>query len=194
MVISFSKISNIFLDFLDDVNKEFNYENELQKLVYLNIKANKTLWDLEDSARLAELGDKHIVETKKNIDITNQSRSNLIREIDMVLYKALDIIHESSDRFYSESPGMIIDRLSIIFIKLTFVRKLVSVIEEADLQLEYLEKEKILMGQIEMVGSFLDLFIEGLLKKEVFFEIQQPVKIYNDKRVKKYIGIINRKK
>jgi len=94
MVISFSKISNIFLDFLDDVNKEFNYENELQKLVYLNIKANKTLWDLEDSARLAELGDKHIVETKKNIDITNQSRSNLIREIDMVLYKALDIIHE----------------------------------------------------------------------------------------------------
>jgi len=60
--------------------------------------------------------------------------------------------------------------------------------------LEYLEKEKILMGQIEMVGSFLDLFIEGLLKKEVFFEIQQPVKIYNDKRVKKYIGIINRKK
>jgi hypothetical protein len=41
MAISFSKISNIFLDFLDDVNKEFGYENELQNLVYLNIK-NKT--------------------------------------------------------------------------------------------------------------------------------------------------------
>jgi len=29
------------------------------------------------------------------------------------------------------------------------------------------------------------------LKKEVFFEIQQPVKIYNDTRVRKYIKDFN---
>lgn len=194
MAITFSKISDIFSDFLDDVTKGFDHDEELQKFIYLNIQTNKTLWDLEDSARLAELGDKHVAETKKNIDITNQSRNNLIREIDIVLYKDLDIIPESSDKFYSESPGMIIDRLSIIFIKLTVVQKIISVIEEDDLKLEYLGKEKILTRQIESIGGFLDLYIERLLKKEVFFEIQQPVKIYNDRRVKKYIDVINRKK
>jgi len=65
------------------------------------------------------------------------------------------------------------------------------VIREDDIKLEYLEKEKILVGQIESIGNFLDLYIERLLKKEVFFEIQQPVKIYNDTRVRKYIKDFN---
>lgn len=60
-------------------------------------------------------------------------------------------------------------------------------IDEDYLRLEYLEKEKILKGQIESIGNFLDLYMERLLKKEIFFEIQQPVKIYNDARVRKYI-------
>jgi hypothetical protein len=86
---------------------------------------------------------------------------------------------------------MIIDRLSIIFIKLFVVRQLISLIEKADLKSEYFEKEKLLLSQIENIGNFLDLYIERLIKKEVFFEIQQAVKIYNDKRVKKYIDVIN---
>lgn len=187
MIITFSKISEIFLDFLEKPNWEFDYKDELHRLVYLSIKTNKALWDLEDSARLSELGDNHVAETKKNIDKTNQSRNNLIREIDTVLYKALDVILGSPNKFYSESPGMIIDRLSIIFIKLSIVRKLILLIEEDDLRSEYVAKEKVLDNQIKSIGQFLDLYIERIVSKDVFFEIQQPVKIYNDERVKKYI-------
>lgn len=187
MTITFSKISSIFSDFINNPNVDSAYDDEVQKLVYLVIKANKTLWDLEDSARLSELGDKHVAEAKKNIDIQNQLRNNLIREIDTVLYRLLDISQGSKGDFYSESPGMIIDRLSIIFIKLSVVQKIISLVEEDDLRLEYLEKEKILLGQIESIGNFLDFYIGRLLKKEVFFEIQQPVKIYNDVRVRRYV-------
>ena len=157
-------------------------------MVYSLIKINKTIWGLEDSARLPELGEGHVANVKKNIDIYNQQRNDLIREIDTVLHKLLNVSREAKESFYSESPGMIIDRLSIIFIKLSFVQKIIAVIEEDDLRLEYLEKEKILTGQIESIGNFLDLYIERLLKKDVFFEIQQPVKIYNDARVKRYIN------
>ncbi len=190
MTITFSKISAIFSNFIKNPKVDSTYDN-VQKLVYLIIKINKTLWNLEDSARLSELGDKHVAEVKKNIDIYNQQRNDLIREIDTVLRRLLDVSRGVKESFYSESPGMIIDRLSIIFIKLAVVQKIISVIREDDIKLEYLEKEKILVGQIESIGNFLDLYIERLLKKEVFFEIQQPVKIYNDTRVRKYIKDFN---
>ena len=191
MTITFSKISEIFSNFIKTLNVEGVYEDNAQKLIYRLIKTNKILWDLEDSARLSELGDSHVADAKKNIDTNNQKRNDLIREIDVLLYNHFDVSRAGKELFYSESPGMIIDRLSIIFIKLSVVQRLTSFIEEADLKSEYLEKEKILLSQIESVGNFLDLYIERLIKKEVFFEIQQAVKIYNDKRVKKYISAIN---
>ena len=187
MTITFFKISEIFSNFIKNPKVDSINDDEIQKLVYLLIKINKTLWDLEDSARLSELGDGHVANVKKNIDIYNQQRNDLIRKIDTVLHRLLNVSRGVKESFYSESPGMIIDRLSIIFIKLSVVQKIIAVIEEDDLRLEYLEKEKILTGQIKSIGNFLDLYIERLLKKEVFFEIQQPVKIYNDARVMKYI-------
>ena len=120
MTITFSKIFSIFSDFINDPNKDQVYGDYTQNLVYLIIKANKTLWDLEDSARLAELGDKHVADAKRNIDIKNQERNNLIREIDVTLHKLLNVTRGLNDKFYSESPGMIIDRLSIIFIAIVF--------------------------------------------------------------------------
>ena len=187
MIITFSKISAIFSNFIKNPKADSTHGAEVQKLIYLIIKTNKTIWNLEDSARLSELGDKHVAEVKKNIDIHNQQRNDLIREIDTVLARLLDVSRGPESSFYSESPGMIIDRLSIIFIKLAVVQKIISLIREDDLKMEYLEKEKMLEGQIESIGNFLDLYIERLLKKGVFFEIQRPVKIYNDTGVRKYI-------
>ena len=193
MTINYSIILLIFSDFIKNPSREGVYEDEFQRFVYLIIKTNKILWDLEDSARLSELGDRHVAEAKKNIDINNQYRNNLIREIDITLYRLLNILPSSPDKFYSESPGMIIDRLSIIFIKLSVVQKMISIIKEDDLISEYLDKEKILLGQIKSIGNFLDGYIDKLIKKEMFFEIQQPIKIYNDIRVKKYINLIENK-
>ncbi len=118
------------------------HDDEVQRLVYLIIKANKTLWDLEDSARLPELGDGHVASAKKDIDIYNQQRNDLIREIDTVLAGLLDVSREFEDSFYSESPRMIVNRLSIIFIKLSVVQKMISLIKEDNLRLEYLEKRR----------------------------------------------------
>lgn len=186
-MINFVTVSSIFSDFIEGAKQENDYENEIKKLIHSLIKINKTLWDFEDSARLSELGDKHVAEAKKNIDANNQLRNNLIREIDMYLYKFLRITSGNPENFYSESPGMILDRLSIIFIKHSVVKKIISVITEDDLRSEYLEKEKILQGQIKNIGNFLDRYMQKLENKEVFFEIQEPVKIYNDSRVKEYI-------
>lgn len=183
---NFKTISKIFSDFTGDNTGE-GYADNLSHLVWLNIKTNKTLWNLEDSARLSELGDKHVADTKREIDKNNKIRNDLIKEIDTEIAVQMGISSDSQGQFYSESPGMIVDRLAIIFLKLSVIRKLLSAITENDLKKDYNEKEKIVTKQFDRLGTFLDSYFSKLANKEVLFEVQQPVKIYNDVRVKKYI-------
>lgn len=139
--INFKKISKIFSDFLDGMTAVPEHEDELNRLIRSSMETNKKLWGLEDSARMSELGSAHVAGVKKEIDGTNQIRNNLIREIDAQIAKQIGVSSGPQDRFYSESPGMIIDRLSILFIRLKIVRDLLLVIKEKDLQEEYREKK-----------------------------------------------------
>lgn len=191
MEINFSAISNIFLDFLRYPAKDFSFDDKLSQLIFLIIKTNKILWDLEDSSRLPELGDRHVAEAKKKIDICNQKRNDLIREIDVEVSKYLNVSPGLPEEFYSESFGVIIDKLSIMFIKQSIIRSLLTVIKEEDLRSEYEKKEKIIIRQIKNTGRFIDLYIKRLIDKKVFFEIQEPVKIYNDNRIKNYLKLID---
>lgn len=187
---NFKIISNLFLDLLSDKPSSFEPEDHLIQLVKLNMETNRKLWDLEDSVRMKELGSAHVANTKQEIDKNNQIRNDLIREMDIDIVSRFGVSASSKEKFYSESPGMIIDRLAIMFIKLSAIRNLLSVINEYDLKEEYIEKETMVLKQIELIGNFLDSYFTKLSHKDIFFEVQQPVKIYNDDRIKKYIKII----
>lgn len=187
-MIDFQRIKLIFLDFLQESIHPEEAGDTLFELIKENIKTNQTLWDLEDEARMLDLGPQHVASAKEEIDKYNQIRNNLIREIDEEIVKQMDITPlEDQKKFYAESPGMIIDRLSILFIKSFIIKKLVELIEEDDLQDEYSQKVDIVLKQIDDIGAFLNLYFERLERKEVYFEVQKPVKIYNDQRVRRYI-------
>ena len=192
-MLNFKIISKIFSDFLDNPLAISEYKEKLNHLVRLNIKTNQELWNLEDSARMIELGSEHIAVAKREIDKNNQIRNDLIMEIDVEIANQIGVSSGHQERFYSESPGMIIDRLAILFIKLSVIRDLLSVVKENDLQNEYKEKENIILKQMDRIGNFLDYYFTRLVHKEIFFEIQQPVKIYNDNRIRKYIKILKKK-
>ena len=192
-ILNFKIISKIFSDFLDNPLAISEYKEKLNHLVRLNIKTNQELWNLEDSARMIELGSEHVAVAKREIDKNNQIRNDLIMEIDVEIANQIGVSSGHQERFYSESPGMIIDRLAILFIKLSVIRDLLLVVKENDLQNEYKEKENIILKQMDRIGNFLDYYFTRLVHKEIFFEIQQPVKIYNDNRIRKYIKILKKK-
>lgn len=185
---NYHNIEKIFNNFLDDID-QIKYDNKsISQLIYCCISQNKIIWDLEDDARYMNYGSENIAEIKKRIDEHNQTRNNLIREIDEYIHKELMVVHLNSlDNFYSESPGMIIDRLSIMFLKRNNIISLINIIKEIDLLDNYKKKESIISNQISVIGKFYDFYINKLSDKSAYFIIQEPVKIYNDSRIRKYI-------
>jgi hypothetical protein len=86
------------------------------RLVQENHLRNFALWHEEDVARRDDLGSARIHEAKRAIDHFNQERNNFIEEMDKALVAAL-LPAESGVPRNSETPGMIIDRLSILALK-----------------------------------------------------------------------------
>lgn len=192
-MLNFKMILKIFSDSLNGLPATPESMEELSNLIRSNIKTNRKLWDLEDLARMDELGPEQVATTKQKIDKNNQIRNDLIRKIDIEITDQLGVSPGPRERFCCESPGMIIDRLAIMFIKQSVIRDLLPMIKKKDLQEEYEGKENIILKQIDHIGNFLDSYFTKLARKEVFFEIQQPIKIYNDKRIREYINILKKK-
>ncbi len=190
-IISFAKVSKIFKDFLTNSRKDSDCSNSLEALILKTIQVNKKIWDLEDSARRFELGDKHVATSKRDIDINNQIRNDLIRQMDREISTYFDVSPGLRESFYSETPGMIIDRLAIIFIKDSVIKSILSAIVDTGLRAEYKQKEQTILNQMKNIGEFLDLYLKRLINNEVYFEVQDAVKLYNDPRVKIIIKSMN---
>ena len=94
-----------------------NISHLLETLHLFNFK----LWHEEDQARRTDVSDAVIAHVKRNIDIYNQKRNDYIEEIDKWILKQLKLLAiEIPDdaELNSETPGSILDRLSILSLKI----------------------------------------------------------------------------
>ena len=88
----------------------------LTLLVQQNHLRNFQLWHEEDVARRDDLGFEAVYRAKRNIDRFNQERNNFAEEMDK-LFVATLTPPTSGCPLNSETPGMMIDRLSILALK-----------------------------------------------------------------------------
>ena len=85
-------------------------------LIQQNHLRNFQLWHEEDVARRDDLGFEAVYRAKRNIDRFNQERNNFVEEMDQAIVAALQPPTAGCPR-NSETPGMMIDRLSILALK-----------------------------------------------------------------------------
>ena len=88
----------------------------LESLVLAQHRANFELWHQEDAARDPAADDRIIAAVKHAIDTLNQRRNDLVERIDELLLSVLQQRPEAP--LHSETPGLIIDRLSILSLKI----------------------------------------------------------------------------
>lgn len=86
------------------------------RLVEENHLRNFALWHEEDVARRDDLGFEAVYRAKRAIDRFNQERNNYAEEMDKALVALLSPPESGCPR-NTETPGMIIDRLSILALK-----------------------------------------------------------------------------
>ena len=85
-------------------------------------RANFDLWHEEDKARDPGASDAEIARVKHAIDAMNQQRNDLTEKIDVLLLASAG--EQNADApLHSETPGMMIDRLSILALKIYHTRE-----------------------------------------------------------------------
>ncbi len=77
---------------------------------------NTEQWDREDDARCDHSDDAMVAAAKREIDRLNRARHDFIEAIDRAIFRAL-APHEGTP-LVTETPGMAIDRLSVLVIRL----------------------------------------------------------------------------
>ncbi len=155
-------------------------------LLYGNIlaqhRANYDLWHAEDAARAPFASDREIVAAKRLIDSTNQRRNDLTEQIDNLLLASLPAKPgRGQSPLHSETPGLIIDRLSILALKLYHTRE---EIDRPDAPQGHSERNRtrlaILQTQREDLSSCLDQLWQAVLHGERRIKLYQQLKMYND--------------
>jgi hypothetical protein len=150
------------------------------RLVQENHLRNFELWHEEDIARRDDLGSERVHQAKRAIDRFNQERNNFIEEMDKALVAALRPA-ESGCPKNSETPGMIIDRLSILALKEYHMREEA---ERADASAEHRGKcaeklARIRLQRGDLTQSLAEL-LEAVRAGTRTFAVYYQFKMYND--------------
>lgn len=154
----------------------------LEALIIEQHRQNFALWHEEDRARAPLASAEELAQTKRNIDAFNQARNDLIEAIDRELLQQLAGTGvKLSGQLHSETPGMIIDRLSILSLKIFHTREQ---FERTDVGREHTNRNRqrleILTQQRKDLADCLNIFWEDARQGRRYFKLYQQLKMYND--------------
>jgi hypothetical protein len=145
--------------------------------------ANFELWHLEDETRAPRASDHQIAEVKRGIDRVNQSRNDLMERCDVLLLEAL-AAHElpaPESPLHSETPGLILDRLSILALKIFHTREETL---RADAPESHIHRNRdrlrLLEEQRSDLAACLDQLWAQIIRGERRFKLYRQLKMYND--------------
>jgi len=142
-------------------------------------EANFELWHEEDKARVPGVADAEIVRVKRAIDVLNQRRNDLMEKMDGWLMERLD--QDATSPLHSETPGLMIDRLSILALKIYHTREEAhrsSATEEH--RLRNVERLSLLEEQRDDLAGCLDALWAEVLTGKRRFKLYRQMKMYND--------------
>jgi hypothetical protein len=152
-------------------------------LVARQHRANFDLWHAEDEARTPGATDAELAAIKRRIDRTNQLRNDLAEQLDSALLAWLSAkgLPNPHAPLHTEPPGLIIDRLSILALKIFHTREEA---ERAGAGPGHAERNRsrlaILDEQRADLAACLDALWLQTLAGARRFKLYRQLKMYND--------------
>ena len=150
------------------------------ELILAQHRANFDLWHQEDEARSPLASDAVIAEVKHAIDRINQRRNDLVEQLDATLLAAAGA-QNSKAPLHSETPGLIIDRLSILELKVYHTREEVERPSASDAHhARNEERLALLERQRTDLAGCLDTLWAEVVSGTRRFSLYRQLKMYND--------------
>jgi len=146
-------------------------------------RANFELWHIEDEARAPAASDADLAAVKRRIDRTNQRRNDLAEALDVALLAWLEPqgLPRPQAELHSESPGLIVDRLSILALKIYHTREEA---ERPDATPDHRQRNRqrlaILLEQRADLAACLQALWDQTLAGARRFKLYRQLKMYND--------------
>jgi len=150
------------------------------ELVEGNHRCNFELWHEEDKARRDDMGFEYVYRAKRSIDSWNQLRNNYIERMDQWIVERIAPFPEGTP-MNSETPGMIIDRLSILALKEYHMKEEA---ERLDASQEHRtlcnQKLEVIRRQRGELSYALEDLMRGIAAGTRGFRVYFQFKMYND--------------
>jgi len=155
-------------------------EADLLNLALAHHRANFDLWHQEDKVREPDASDAAIARLKHSIDALNQKRNDLVEAIDRLLLAAAGEQNPDAP-LHSESPGLILDRLSVLALKLYHTAEEAHrpTASEAHRQ-RNLARLALLQEQRDDLAACLDELWQQVRSGRRRFKLCRQLKMYND--------------
>lgn len=155
-----------------------------------NHRYNGLLWLEEDRARRRDVGPEAIAASKALIDRYNQKRNDAVEVLDEALLASLGGIEpEPGARLSSETAGAMIDRLSILALKIHHMRMQA---QRADAGPEHVRtcgaRVERLRIQRHDLASCLDALLLDARAGRAYFKVYRQFKMYNDPALNPYLN------
>ena len=183
----------IFKKVIDDYHIKDHVDSEmvnpfektsLKNFLYEKCWIDSVQWHLEDLIRVPEIDPKIGLNLKKRIDKSNQNRTDLVEKIDDYYFELFKKPSENANSMNTESPGWVVDRLSILCLKIFHMEEQVL---RKDVNEEHVKecKEKLMILQVQQndlskaFDQLLEDYKNGLKKMKVY----RQMKMYNDEKL-----------
>jgi hypothetical protein len=152
----------------------------LAEIALAHHRANFDLWHEEDKARDPDALDAEVARVKHTIDALNQTRNDLMEAMDRVLLAAAGAQRQDAP-LHSESPGLILDRLSVLALKIyhTAEESCRTSASEAHRR-RNLDRLRLLEEQRNDLAACLDALWSDVLGGKRRFKLYRQMKMYND--------------
>tara|TARA_B110000977_G_C11032553_1_gene475816 strand:- start:20 stop:625 length:606 start_codon:yes stop_codon:yes gene_type:complete len=182
--------NKIFISVIDqyhinnDVDKSYVNPYNLDTLEYLLFEKcwiDTVQWHLEDLIRNPNIDSNKGLELKHRIDKSNQNRTDIVEKVDDYYFSIFKNTSEKDSKLNTESPGWVVDRLSILNLKIYHMNEQ---LERKNVTAEHIlncEKKMVVLQnqRIDLSNSFdelLEEYKEGIKKMKVY----RQMKMYND--------------
>lgn len=169
---------------IDSVDQEIQNpypDSDILHVVYNKCWIDTVQWHYEDLIRDPGIKPEDGMALKQLIDSSNQRRTDIVEKIDDYFLEKFNFDGKQKGKINTESPAWVIDRLSILSLKLFHMKEQV---DRADASKERSEKAlsryRILLEQQNDLSTSFDQLISDYGSGEKVMKVYRQMKLYND--------------